>query len=285
VDDVVPSPLQFGYRSKLTPHFATPREGGIGQIGFLETGNRYRIVDVPHCDIALPELNVALTELRDEIRAHAERYQRGATQLLRASQGQVLTQSSQLACEVVDGVRFEFNAGDFFQNNPSILPAFVQHVAGQVRQGGARYLVDAYCGSGLFGLSCARYFDELTGVEISESSVAKAQHNAAINDISNARFIAGSAECIFEGITYAPQETAVIVDPPRAGCGESFIEQLCSFAPRTVVYVSCNPATQMRDLGRFLGAGYQLRRVQPFDLFPQTRHLECVLTLEREPAA
>ena len=73
----------------------------------------------------------------------------------------------------------------------------------------------------------------------------------------------------------------MIIDPPRKGCDEAFLQQLFVFAPRTVVYVSCDPATQMRDLKLFLAAGYKLTVAQPFDLFPQTRHLECVLTLVR----
>lgn len=70
-----------------------------------------------------------------------------------------------------------------------------------------------------------------------------------------------------------------MIDPPRKGCDESFLAQLFAFRPRAVVYVSCDPATQMRDLKSFLAAGYALIAAQPFDLFPQTRHLECVLTL------
>jgi 23S rRNA (uracil1939-C5)-methyltransferase/tRNA (uracil-5-)-methyltransferase len=281
VEPVIPSPVQYGYRSKITPHFAPPKDGHITEIGFLADSSRYRIVDVPHCYIAMPELNAKLTEVRDDARAHASRYKRAATLLLRASQGEVLTQSSQTAVEIVDGIRFEFQAGDFFQNNPFILPAFVQHVAAEAKSSGARFLLDAYCGSGLFALSCARHFEQVTGVEISESSVAKAKHNAEINHITNAHFMAGSAERIFANVAHPASETAVIVDPPRAGCGDSFISQLTEFAPRSIVYVSCNPATQMRDLVKFTEAGYSLRKVQPFDLFPQTRHLECVVTLTK----
>ena len=71
----------------------------------------------------------------------------------------------------------------------------------------------------------------------------------------------------------------MVIDPPRKGCDESFLRQLFEFRPRAVVYVSCDPATQMRDLKGFLGAGFSVGAVQPFDLFPQTRHLECVITL------
>jgi 23S rRNA (uracil1939-C5)-methyltransferase/tRNA (uracil-5-)-methyltransferase len=73
----------------------------------------------------------------------------------------------------------------------------------------------------------------------------------------------------------------VLIDPPRAGCSREFLEQLFAFGPKAVVYVSCNPATQMRDLVLFHEAGFKLHKVQPFDLFPQTKHLECVMTLSR----
>ena len=73
----------------------------------------------------------------------------------------------------------------------------------------------------------------------------------------------------------------MLIDPPRKGCDEVFLSQLFGYGPRAVVYVSCDPATQMRDLRSFIAAGYAPIAVQPFDLFPQTRHLECVITLRR----
>ena len=285
VEEVIGSPREFDYRSKITPHFPVPKDGKIGAIGFLEAGSRTRIVDVPRCDIAMPEINERLGPLREEIFATGPtRYKKGATLLLRAAQNGVLTDNKDLAIEEVNGVRFEFMAGDFFQNNPFILPAFVRHVAAEASQSGATHLIDAYCGSGLFALSCAKQFQEVIGIELSGAAVQKAAHNAELNGLTNCRFVAGSAENIFAGITLPPAQTAVIVDPPRAGCGEDFLRQLFAFSPATVVYVSCNPATQMRDLVKFIEAGYDLRKVQPFDLFPQTKHLECVMSLgKRQP--
>ena len=102
-----------------------------------------------------------------------------------------------------------------------------------------------------------------------------------MNGITNTTFLASSAEAIFGDISFPADETAVVIDPPRKGCNQEFLDQLFAFGPSKVVYVSCNPATQMRDLNEFLTAGYQLREVQPFDLFPQTRHLECVIVLEK----
>jgi tRNA/tmRNA/rRNA uracil-C5-methylase (TrmA/RlmC/RlmD family) len=283
VAPVVGSPRAWGYRSKITPHFARPRGEGF-PIGFLRQGTRFDIVDVPRCLIATDAINARLKSLRAEVRARAAEggFERGATLLLREASGSVSTEPGDAIVEDVEGVRLRFLARDFFQNNPFILPAFTRYVREQAAGGGARFLVDAYCGSGLFALTAARAFAAVTGVEISESSVAFARANAEANGVANARFVAGDAARIFDGLGHPPDETVVVIDPPRKGCDAAFLDQLFAYGPRTVVYVSCDPATQMRDLRGFVAAGYAVTAVQPFDLFPQTRHLECVITLQRE---
>jgi tRNA/tmRNA/rRNA uracil-C5-methylase (TrmA/RlmC/RlmD family) len=331
VAPVIASPQEFGYRSKITPHFHAGRPvAGLGEaglpgsstpatsipIGFLKQGTRFEILDVPECPIATAEINAKLPEVREKTRQRlaAGEYKRDATLLLRHAQEGVVTDYDAVIHEViaVAGVadpgagstanpgsarstgsgqatpapnrpplRLHFLARDFFQNNPFILPAFTGYVRDQAAGSGARFLVDAYCGSGLFALSCAPAFAQVTGIEISETSVKFATENAAANGVTNAKFQAGDAAQIFAGLSFPPAETAVVIDPPRKGCDESFLAQLFAFGPRAVVYVSCDPATQMRDLKGFLAAGYTLTAVQPFDLFPQTRHLERVITLVR----
>ena len=317
VAPVIGSPREFGYRSKITPHFAAPnaaKSSGFRvsgselsdeplptvpsvnpepetrnpaaappPIGFLRQGARFEIVDVPRCEIATEAINARLGEVRAEVQARAQRgeYQRGATLLLREASGTVTTDYDATITETVGGLKLHFLARDFFQNNPFILPAFAGYVRAQAATTGARFLVDAYCGSGLFALSAAPAFEQVAGIEISETSVQFARQNATANGIANATFQAGDAATIFAGLTLPPDETVVVIDPPRKGCDESFLQQLFAYRPRAVVYVSCDPATQMRDLRHFLAAGYALTAVQPFDLFPQTRHLECVITLQR----
>ncbi len=287
VDPVVGSPAELGYRSKITPHFARPPAGDADfPIGFLRQGSRFDLVDVPQCPIATDGINARLTEMRAAVRTRAAEggYPQGATLLLRDAGGAVTTDPGATVTENVavdPPLRLRFLARDFFQNNPFILPAFVEHVRGEAAAGGARFLVDAYCGSGLFALSAAPSFARVLGLEISESSVRFARENAAANGIANAAFEPGDAAALFGVVSFPPAETAVVIDPPRRGCDEPFLTQLLAFGPAAVVYVSCDPATQMRDLRRFLDAGYVLRRVRPFDLFPQTRHLECVVTLGR----
>ena len=161
------------------------------------------------------------------------------------------------------------------------LPALVEHVvAAAAEPEGVSYLVDAYCGSGLFALTAASRFVAVMGVEISPTAAAAATRNAAANGLHNARFTTGSAETIFSAVPYRGEECAMIVDPPRRGCDATFLAQLVDFAPARVVYVSCGPDTQARDLRRLLDTGYALRELQPFDLFPHTRHIEAVAVLD-----
>lgn len=274
-----PSPRIWNYRSKITPHFDRPKDGVIGPIGFLPNGRRSGQIDVPRCPIAMEEINAALPQVREDARRSARSYRKGATLLLRATEGRVETNPNAVVTEHVGPVAFDFLAGDFFQNNPFVLPDFTRHVAAEAAAGGTRFLVDAYCGSGLFALTLAGRFEQVAGVEVSETAADWARRNAKSNGIFNATFLAASAEAIFAGIGFPAAETAVVIDPPRKGCSGEFLDQLIAFRPARVIYVSCNPATQVRDLAILREAGFSLEKIQPFDLFPHTRHLECVMTL------
>ena len=285
VRPVIGSPREWHYRSKITPHFQKPRDGKIDSIGFLVIGSRNRIIDVEHCAIATETINQGLTTRRKEVFDNPGAFKKGATLLIRDANGTLATNPNEPITESVDGIRFDFLAGSFFQNNPFILPEFTRYVAAQAKDSGARHLVDAYCGSGLFCLTAAQHFEKVVGIEISASAIEWAHKNAEQNGIDNCQLHVGSAEQIFAQIDFPATDTAVVIDPPRKGCDAAFIAQLAAYAPRTIIYVSCNPATQIRDLQPLRDAGYTVTTVQPFDLFPQTKHLECVATLQRDPGA
>ncbi len=273
------SPKTFGYRSKLTPHFQAPKEGKEMEIGFIMQGRRSAIVDVAQCPIASENINKFLPQIREKTKANAKNFKKGGTLLLRDANEGVITDNRASATENVGALKLKFIAGEFFQNNPFILPELLDYVKEEIK--GAKYLVDAYCGVGGFALWCADIFAEATGIEISENSINCAKENAKINAITNAKFIAGSSEEIFADINYKGAETAVIMDPPRGGSDEIFLKQLVAFAPQKIVYVSCGPDTQARDLKYLSANGYKVEKIQPFDMFPQTRHIESVATLSK----
>jgi tRNA/tmRNA/rRNA uracil-C5-methylase (TrmA/RlmC/RlmD family) len=281
VASCLPSPREYGYRSKLTPHFQRPRPDRPLAIGFLEVGLPRRTIDVPACPIATPAVNARLAELRAEVHAQRESYKRGASLLVREAASGVTVDPRAIITERVGDLELQFLAGDFFQNNPFLLPRLAAYVAAEARAHGARFLVDAYCGSGLLALAAAPAFERVLGVEVSPSAVRWAGANAAHNGRTNCEFLAADAAAVFAAVPFPAADAAVIVDPPRKGCGPDFLRQLAAFAPRTIVYVSCNPETQAPDVAALRAAGYQARRVQPFDMFPQTRHVESVATLSR----
>ena len=278
VQPVIPSPKTYGYRSKLTPHYEKNREGVPRKLGFLKYGSRRILVDVPHCPIATSAIGHALPSAREELFETAKK-NKGGTLLLRDTQEGVITNPNQLATERVRDLVFQFKAGEFFQNNPFILPQLVDYVIEQASPSASKTLIDAYCGGGLFSLSAAQKFQKVAGIEISREGFEGARTNALLNKIENATFYFGDAHSIFSELQDLPKPFSLIIDPPRKGCDPNFIEQTLEFRPDKIVYVSCDPSTQARDAKMLIAGGYKILAVQPFDLFPQTRHIENVLTL------
>jgi len=276
-----PSPRQYGYRSKLTPHYERPQHGNM-PVGFIMQGRRNTIVDVGYCPIASDTINAALPEARDAIVKKSAKLKRGGTLLLRDCIEGVTQDNNAIVTERVGNVTYQFCAGEFFQNNPYVLPELINYAIEQAQ--GNKNLVDAYCGVGVFALAASKHFERVAGVEISSKAIVCANVNAKINLIKNCEFMIGKAESIFADVKtkFIGSDTSMIIDPPRAGCDTAFLEQLVEFAPSKLVYVSCGPDTQARDLAYLTQHGYKIERLQPFDLFPQTRHIENVATLVLE---
>lgn len=275
VEPIRHTPHTYYYRSKLTPHY----DKAVSKIGFLKIGSRSALVDVPRCLIATESINQRLSTLRSETQAQA--HKRGGTLLLRDTPEGVITDPQTTITQTIGDKSFRVYAGEFFQNNPYILPQFVDYITHEAAGEGIHSLIDAYCGVGVFGICGYELFQNVFGIEINAHAITLAKENAALNHTDNIHFIANSAEHIFHNTPFNPQSTAIIIDPPRKGCDTIFLEQLLAYTPRRIVYVSCSPDTQARDLKILLAHRYQVLRVQPFDLFPQTRHIENVITLDR----
>ncbi len=280
VQPVIPSEKTFGYRTKLTPHFE--RHGQHCPIGFLIDGNKRTIIDVPQCPIASKKINDVLPKVRKKIQNADLRH---GTLLLREYDDGVTTDFNTNCVSTVHDLTFKFPAGSFFQNNPYILKAIFKFLEGIIKQkSDIHYLVDTYCGVGVFGIALSKFVNQFIGIEIDEKSIQLAHENMQKNHVLNGKFIAGDAQTIFQNVTFIPSETLVIMDPPRKGTDDTFLHQLAAFKPKCIAYISCAPDTQARDINRLLTSApeYKITMVQPFDMFPQTKHMECVVLLERQ---
>ncbi len=179
--------------------------------------------------------------------------------------------------------QFKISDTSFYQINPTQTEKLYSKALEYAQLNGEETVIDAYCGIGTIGSYMSQKAKHVYGVEIVEQAIENAKENAKINHIENATWEAGKAEEVIlkwqkEGI----KPEVVMVDPPRKGCDQTFIETLIELSPKRIVYISCNPATQVRDVEILKGSGYQLKEITPVDMFPHTTHVECVSLLQRE---
>mmetsp|Transcript_30317 Transcript_30317/g.43363 ORF Transcript_30317/g.43363 Transcript_30317/m.43363 type:complete len:493 (+) Transcript_30317:601-2079(+) len=288
VNPVVGTDESYGYRAKLTPHFDAFLGNKLPNIGFFHRQSKSTIVDIDECVIATANINQKYKEMKRDFIETAKKSekskQKGATFLFReVDDGVVVTDPNVVACQTVGNIKFHFKTAEFFQNNPFVLPLLVDHVVAMARGDGCKHLLDAFCGTGLFALCAADHFQSVYGVELVPTAVETAIRNAMVNQIENVEFTKGLSQQIFTCVLHLDNDcTAVVLDPPRKGCDEDFLRELFLFLPKKIVYVSCDPATQARDARQIVDAGYDIVDVTPFDMFPQTRHIENVITFFRK---
>ena len=143
-------------------------------------------------------------------------------------------------------------------------------------------VIDAYSGIGTIGLSVAKHVKEVYGVEVIPEAVENSKKNAQLNNIANAHYVCDTAENAMKNwLKDGIQPSVILVDPPRKGLTESFIKASAQTGADRIAYISCNVATMARDIKLYQELGYELKKVQPVDLFPQTHHVECVSLLEK----
>ena len=183
------------------------------------------------------------------------------------------------------GKSFRISPGSFYQINPLQTEKLYRTAISFAELKGRERVIDAYCGIGTIGIAAADQAGEVTGIELNREAVRDAGLNAKENRMKNIRFFQGDAGEFMEEMAEAGQQAEVVfMDPPRSGSDEKFLSSLVRLAPEKIVYISCNPETQARDL-RFLTAkGFHVRRIQPVDMFPWTDEIECCVLLEGKHA-
>jgi 23S rRNA (uracil1939-C5)-methyltransferase len=187
--------------------------------------------------------------------------------------------------EELCGLRLEMSHGAFFQTNTEMAERLYAVASEYAGLSGSERVFDLYCGIGTIGLTMAGRAGEVWGLEIVPEAIADAERNAERNRIENARFFAGSARTgVRPLIEKAGKPDVVVVDPPRAGLSQRIVRRVLECEAKRIVYVSCNPTTLAPNAAQMVEAGYELKRIKPVDMFPQTPHIECVALLEKSPA-
>ena len=183
----------------------------------------------------------------------------------------------------LNGLKFAISPRSFFQVNSVQTEKIYQYAVEAAQLSGKETVIDAYCGIGTISLTLAQKAAKVFGVEIVPDAIADAKKNAKLNGITNTEFKVGSAvEWMKKWADQDLKPDVVVFDPPRKGLDSEVLESTLQLAPKRIVYVSCNPATLVRDLRYLLDHGYSVAQpIQPFDQFPQTNHVESVTVLER----
>ena len=183
--------------------------------------------------------------------------------------------------EMLDGFTFKISPKSFFQTNTRQAEKLYRVAKDFAGLTGNEILYDLYCGTGSIGIFLSRQAKKIIGVDVIAESIVDAKENAALNAIDHAEFFAGDVIAICNEAFFAEhgRPDVVVTDPPRAGMHEKLIVKLLEVAPPKIVYVSCNVATQARDIN-LLSAKYSVEKIQPLDMFPHTHHIECVVLLQ-----
>ncbi len=274
---VIASSPSYNYRGKAQFHQIMSSDGP--KLGFLDISGG-KIVDIKRCEIMEETINEKIGRLRENAFSWKQKDAR-------------LTVWSDLPNEhdvkkghvrrVVKGKEFIVSADGFFQNNLFLTEKMVDEVCRMALHGKLNTVVDLYCGCGLFSIFLAPFAKEVFGIELNPRAVKFAQINAEKEKIKNVKFICGSAENELlktKHLTRTEALDLLIIDPPRTGCSKSVLETIAGMQSQRIIYVSCNPVTQARDVKILQESGYKLSILLPLDMFPQTQHIEVIALLE-----
>ena len=190
--------------------------------------------------------------------------------------------------DMIKDIRYRISPLSFFQVNPIQTERLYSKVLEFAALTGHENVWDLYCGIGTISLFLARSAGRVYGVEIIPAAIENAKENAGLNGISNAEFFVGKSEEVLPEKYIESNRTlkadVIVVDPPRKGCDEELLDVMASMSPERIVYVSCDSATLARDLKYLCGRGYDIKKVQPVDMFAMTCHVETVVLLSQQKA-
>ena len=231
----------------------------------------------PHGDKIANEIIESMPDVKSVIQNVNNRN----TNVILGNQDIVLAGASTIT-DTLNGLKFKISAHSFYQVNPQQTEILYNEAIKQAELTGKETVIDAYCGIGTISLNLAKHARKVYGVEIVPEAIADAKENAQLNHIDNVDFEVGNAEeWMAKWESQGIKPDVIMVDPPRKGLTTSLIHSAAAMNPKKIVYVSCNPATLVRDIQQFMDEGYHVSQpIQPVDQFPMTQHVESITVLE-----
>ena len=248
----------------------------------FKTGEMMVVIVTNGCE--MPFKDELIERLRTKIpavKSIIQNINREATNVVLGRDNKTLFGSDRIV-DYIGNLKFQISPLSFFQVNPYQTEALYNKVIEYADLSGNETVIDAYCGTGAISLFVAQKVKKVYGVEVVEAAIADAKKNAAENGICNAQFIAGKSETVIpELYKQGMKADVIIVDPPRKGCELGLLTTIASMKPEKLIYVSCDPGTLARDLRYLSQNGFEVRDIQPFDMFAQTAHVETVVLMSR----
>ncbi|MBO5643168.1 MAG: class I SAM-dependent RNA methyltransferase [Kiritimatiellae bacterium] len=283
----------LNYRNKAVYHYDLTNSGDV-VIGYM-LEKCHKIIDTPFDPLARPEINAALPEIRKTVKTllttgpisiRKETLKKGTLTVRWTNKTGVKWWIGEPSADVVlkettTGLDFEVPAGGFYQINVDVANHLANTIKEIAKSLPLKRIVDLYCGVGVLGIVAAKATNlELFGIESGRRAVKFAQSNAILNKIENARFLSGEVRSLFQRVKQS-DGTFLILDPPRGGLEKGVPERILNFGASYILYVSCDPATLVRDL-RVLVRGYQVEKADWFDMFPRTARFETMILLRKK---
>lgn len=260
INDIIPSDKQFNYRNKVT------LQEENSKIGFYSKKSN-SITPIKKCLLIDESLNNYIKTIENP----------NNKIVLRTNGKDILDNYNDKIIKEIGNKKFLVSLESFFQVNDNVTYKLYEKVKEYANSSKDDYILDLYCGTGTIGIYLSDNCKKVLGIEINKQAIIDANKNKELNNLNNIEFIAKDVAKIIHKIDFEP--SIVVVDPPRAGLDEKTIKEIIKINPKRLVYVSCDPMTLVRDLN-ILKYYFNIEEITPFDMFPNTYHVEnvCLLT-------
>lgn len=284
-DDIIQTIVKLMKQLRIDPYEEDKRRGLLRHVilRYGKVSGQIMVVLVVNQNVFPARKNFvsALRNAHPEVTTVIQNVNTRKTSVVLGDQERVLFGSGYIE-DTLCGLKFRISAKSFYQINHEQTEVLYKTAIDMLKLQGNERVLDTYCGIGTIGMAVSKHVKEVIGVEVNADAIQDAKHNAAMNGIRNIRFVCDDATAFMRKMASRKENVDIIIlDPPREGSTESFIKSAAMMKPNQILYISCNPQTQVRDLLLFKQNGFIGNVMTGVDLFPGTFHVETIVLLKR----